>query len=472
MDIPFLDSEFLLNTDSARTLYHTNAESQPIFDYHSHLSAKEVAQDRMYSTIAEVWLGGDHYKWRAMRSNGVSEEFCTGAGDDKQKFKKWAETIPFALRNPLFIWTHLELRRYFGVTQVLSPETADSIYDRCNELLATPEFSVKNLLRKMNVQVVCTTDDPVDDLRWHRELKESQFEIQVLPTYRPDKATTIQNVTAYNDYLNVLSEAADIDIRDFTSLIEALRKRHDFFHALGCRVSDHGLGTVPFNTDAREMAPGLFKRLRSGQDLDPNQKNTISCALLQEIARMNAEKDWVMQIHIGATRNNNERMFKKLGPDTGFDAIGDDRIGKGIVELLSSIEQESKLPKTVLFNSNPRDNELICSIMGCFQDGRIPGKIQHGPGWWFLDQADGMKRQIEALSNLGLLGRFIGMTTDSRSFLSFPRHELFRRILCGIIGEDIEKGLVPGNEPFVGDLVERICFRNAVEYFGIVKAKG
>lgn len=461
----FLGEDFLLTTESARNLFHNWASDTPIFDYHCHLPAQEIAQDHRFGTISEIWLKGDHYKWRAMRSNGVPEKSCTGDVSDKEKFLKWAETMPYAMRNPLFVWTHLELKRYFGIDEVLTPSTAERIYDRCNEMLAGPEFSVRNLLKRMNVTTVGTTDDPVDDLKWHQEIRKSGIGVAVRPTFRPDKAMAAGSPDDYNRYLDQLSEVAGVDIKDFDSLLLAVRRRHDFFHQVGCRATDHGLLLVPFVENARALAPKAFLKVRSGKALNDDEIMTLQCAFLQEVGRMNAEKSWVMQIHVGATRNNNYRMYKQLGPDTGFDAIGDAPIGPGIVGLLDSLEQEGKLPKTVLFNANPRDNELVGTLIGCYQGASTPGKIQMGPGWWFLDQIDGMTRQIEALSSLGLLGRFIGMTTDSRSFLSFPRHELFRRVLCEQVGMDIDRGLLP-NDEFVGKIVKDICYHNAAAYFG------
>lgn len=464
---PFLNKDFLLETDTARQLYHSHAAHQPIIDYHCHLSPQDIAQDRQFNNLTEIWLEGDHYKWRAMRTHGVAERFCTGAASPEEKFEKWAETVPYTLRNPLYHWTHLELQRYFGLSELLSPATAKSIYGQCTEMLQTPEFSVRNLLRKMKVEVVCSTDDPTDTLEHHISLRQSGFEIKILPAFRPDKALAIGQGTAWNAYIDKLEAAAGMNISRWADLLEALQKRVDFFHECGGRLSDHGLENIPAVAFDTTQAARLFDKARNGGWLSPAEAAVFSNALLLELCRMYHAKGWTQQFHLGALRGNSTRMKQTLGPDTGFDSIGDFEMAAGLARFLDQLDQTNQLAKTILYNLNPRDNELFATMIGNFNDGSVPGKMQFGSGWWFLDQKDGMERQMNALSNMGLLPHFVGMLTDSRSFLSYPRHEYFRRILCNLFGNDVESGQLPAEMlGHIGQVVENICYRNARSYFG------
>jgi glucuronate isomerase len=463
----FLGEDFLLKTDVARTLYHEHAAPMPIFDFHCHLPPQQIAEDITFDNLAQIWLHGDHYKWRLMRANGVEERFCSGGATDEERFMKWAETVPYTLRNPLYVWTHLELKRYFGIDTLLGPTTAESIYSRASEMLRTPEFSVRNLMRRMKVKAVCTTDDPCDTLDWHAKIREDGFEIKVLPTFRPDKAMAAGDPVAYGTYLDRLAQAADTDITDYGSLIAALRQRHAFFHEAGCRLSDHGTETAYAEPFTAKQVAASFARVRSGKALAADELLRLKSALMLEFGRMDHERGWVQQLHFGAMRNNNTRRHRELGPDTGFDSIGDYPIGTALSRFLDSLESEGRLPKTILYTLNSRDNELLTTMAGNFQDGSVPGKMQFGSAWWFHDQRDGMQRQLTALSNMGLLSRFVGMLTDSRSFLSYPRHEYFRRILCRLLADDVENGEAPADMPLLGMLVEGVCFNNAKAYFGI-----
>jgi glucuronate isomerase len=440
----------------------------PIYDYHCHLPVQQIAEDAKFKNITQIWLCGDHYKWRAMRTNGVDERYCTGDASDWEKFQMWAQTVPSCLRNPLYHWTHMELKRPFGISdKLLCPETAKEIYDRCNELLKSPKFSARGIMRQMNVKLVCTTDDPIDDLRHHRKIAMDGFEIKVYPAWRPDKGMAVENIKAVNEWIDKLQQAADMEIKDFDSYIEALRKRHDYFHANNCRLSDHGIETAYAADYTASEIEKIFEKIRKAKTLDTQEVLKFKSAMMFEFGLMDAEKGWVQQLHLGALRNNNTRMFKTLGPDTGFDSIGDFEVAKPLAKFLDRLDSQNKLPKTVLYNLNPRDNELLATMLGNFQDGSVPGKMQLGSGWWFLDQKDGMEKHINALSNLGLLSRFVGMLTDSRSFLSYPRHEYFRRILCNILGNDAEAGLIPKDLKLLGQMVEDICFNNAQNYFGM-----
>jgi glucuronate isomerase len=463
----FMERDFLLNSCTARRLYHDFAAAMPIFDYHCHLPPQEIADDRRWDNLAEIWLGGDHYKWRALRTNGVDEKFVTGSASWEEKFAAWARTIPYTLRNPLYHWTHLELRRCFGVDKVLSPATADEIYETCSALLRTPEFSARNLMRKMNVRAVCTTDDPADSLGHHLKIREDGFEIKVLPTFRPDKAMNLSNSNVWKKYIQTLENSAETEIKSFSSLIEAVDRRHVFFHAAGCRLSDHGVAYVPDADATPAELDAIFARALAGEEISLADREKFEAVFLYEVGKMNHARGWVQQFHVGVFRNNNSRMFSRLGPDTGFDAIADFRQGPGLIRLFDRLDAEDRLAKTILYNINPADNELMATMIGCFQGGGIPGKMQFGSGWWFLDQKDGMEKQINALSSLGLLSRFVGMLTDSRSFLSYPRHEYFRRILCNLIGRDVENGELPGDMDWLGGMVQDICFNNAERYFGI-----
>jgi glucuronate isomerase len=461
----FIDENFLLHTETAKKLYHEFAERMPIFDYHSHLSVKDLADDVCYDNIGQAWLTGDHYKWRLMRSNGILEKFCTGNATNFEKFEKWAETIPMAIRNPLYHWTHLELQRYFNIDTILSPKTSKEIYDQSSIMLQSPDFSVRNLLLKMNVKLVCSTDDPIDSLIHHKKLKEDGYKVKVIPTFRPDKAIAIENPTSYISYISKLSDISGIEIKNFSSLIEALDVRHKFFHSMGCRIADHGILTFWVDTYTNEEIEKITANILSGNEITPIEASKFKSAFLYECARLNFNRGWVQQFHIGPFRNTNTRLFNELGPDIGCDSISDTPFGDKLVKFLDRLYQSGELTKTIFYNINPRDNELIASIIGSFQDESYPGTLQFGPSWWFLDQIDGITKQINTISNFGLLSRFIGMTTDSRSFLSYPRHEYFRRILCNLIGSEVEKGEIPNDIELLGKTVENICYNNAVDYF-------
>ncbi len=463
---PFLDDDFLLQSDTARHLYHQHAASQPILDYHCHLPPDQIADDRQFENLTQIWLHGDHYKWRAMRANGIAERYCTGDASDYEKFEKWAETVPYTLRNPLYHWTHLELRRYFNIGKILSPATAKEIYDQASALLRTPEFSVKNLLRKANVRVICTTDDPADSLEHHRRIADSGFEIRVLPTFRADKSLGIDAVESFNQYLDRLGEAADVHIAKYQDLLNALRRRHDFFAEMGGRLSDHGLERIHSADFDEAKVAGIFNRARNGKAPDAAETEQFRSALLFELAKLDHEKGWTQQFHLGALRNNNARQLRQLGPDTGWDSIGDWPQAAALSRFFDRLDNENKLAQTILYNLNPGDNEVLATMVGNFNDGSVPGKMQLGSGWWFLDQKDGMEKQLNALSNMGLLSRFVGMLTDSRSFLSYPRHEYFRRILCNLLGRDVENGELPNDREWLGQVVEAISYGNAKAYFG------
>lgn len=463
---PFMDENFLLQTETARRLYHQHAKTQPIIDYHCHLNPAMIADNHRFQTITELWLGGDHYKWRAMRANGIDEHYITGNATDEEKFMKWAETVPYTLRNPLYHWTHLELRTAFGITELLNPTTASRIYETCNELLQQPDFHARGLMKHYNVECVCTTDDPTDTLEHHRKIRSDKFETKVLPTWRPDKAMAVSDPVAYRAYIEHLSGISGISINSLQDLYEALRKRQDFFAANGCSLADHGVCRFPWAECSETLAARLFDKVMSGQMLSGQETEELQTAILLELARMNHEKGWVQQFHFGPMRNTNTRMFHTIGPDTGFDTIGDYRSAEAIAHFLDALDAENQLTKTILYNLNPADNSVTAALTANFQDGTIPGKIQFGSGWWFNDQIEGMTAQMNALSLQGLLSRFVGMLTDSRSFLSYPRHEYFRRVLCNLIGNDVENGLIPEEEmERVCGMVEDICYRNAKNYF-------
>ena len=438
----------------------------PIIDYHNHLSPEQIANDVNFENLTQVWLYGDHYKWRAMRSNGVNEKYCTGDATDYEKFEQWAATVPYTLRNPLYHWTHLELQRYFDINTILSPSTAKEIYDHCSAKLKTPEYSVRNLLRKMNVKVLCTTDDPTDSLEHHKKIKEDGFEIKVLPAFRPDKAMNVDDVDTFNAYVNKLQDVSNILIASWDDYLTALKSRHDFFAENGCCISDHGLEQL-YAVDYQESEiRNIFRKLTAGETISQPENMKFKSAMLVKFAEWDHEKKWVQQYHLGALRNNNARMLKTLGADTGWDSIGDFSQAKQLSKFLDRLDSTNQLAKTILYNLNPADNELMAAMIGNYNDGTIAGKIQYGSSWWFLDQKQGMIQQINALSNLGLLSRFIGMLTDSRSFMSYPRHEYFRRILCNILGEEIENGELPNDLAWTGKVVQDICYNNAKEYFG------
>lgn len=463
----FLDENFILQNETAKYLYHQHAARQPIIDYHCHLDPKLIAEDYRFDNLGELWLGGDHYKWRAMRTNGVDERYCTGKEtSDWEKFEKWAETVPYTMRNPLYHWTHLELKTAFGITELLNPETARAIYDECTAKLRTPEFSARSLMKHYNVEVVCTTDDPADSLEHHLTLKNEGFEIKVLPTWRPDKAMAVENPTNYRSYVEKLSQASGITINKFADLIEALRNRHDFFASVGCKLSDHGIEEFYAVDYTANEIEAIFNKVYGGTALSREEIMKFKSAMLYEGAIMDWEKGWTQQFHYGAIRDNNTRLFRKLGSDTGFDSIGDFTVAKVMSKFLNRLDIDNRLAKTIIYNLNPRDNDLVATMIGNFQDGSIAGKIQFGSGWWFLDQKNGMEAQINSLSNLGLLSRFVGMLTDSRSFLSYPRHEYFRRILCNLIGTDVENGLLPASQlDFLGKMVEGVSYYNAKNFF-------
>jgi glucuronate isomerase len=465
----FLTEDFLLQNEFARRLYHDYAKEMPIYDYHCHLPPQDVAENKQFQNLTQIWLAGDHYKWRALRANGVDERLITGAADDWAKFQAWAATVPFTVRNPLYHWTHLELKRFFGISgKVLSPETAADIYAHGNVLLQTEDFRARSLMQKMKVKIVCTTDDPVDSLAYHRQLQQDvNFTIKVLPAFRPDKAMAVGNPTLFNQYVDTLAAVTNRDLRDFAAFLEALDARHAYFHEMGCRLSDHAVTTPPGADYQRAEIIAIFTKVRCGQTPSPLEVEQFQAAMLHEFGLMNHRRNWTMQLHIGALRNNNTRMLQRLGPDTGFDAIADAPIAAPLARLLDRMDAVQQLPRMILYVLNPGDNDVIAALIGSFQDGKTPGKIQFGSGWWFNDQKDGMTKQIEALSNLGMLSRFVGMLTDSRSFLSYPRHEYFRRILCNLFGKDVENGELPADLPHLGAIVQDICYRNAVNYFGI-----
>lgn len=467
-DKPLINEDFILETDAARILFHDYAEKMPIVDYHCHLSPKEVAEDIRWSNLAQPWLGGDHYKWRAMRANGIEEHFITGDAPDREKFQKFAETMPYLLRNPMYHWSHLELARYFGIDDVvLSGETAQEVWDRASECMQAPDFSARGLMKMSNVQVVCTTDDPVDSLEYHAAISaDSSFPVRVLPTWRLDRGLNIGNRVVWNEWVDKLEKASDVSISNFDEFMNALKRRHNFFSSHGCKVSDYGMETVYAEPCTEAEAKTIFVKVRGGTDASAVDVLKFKSYLLFRCGMMDAESNWTWQLHYNVVRNNNTKMFRALGPDTGFDSMNDALVGPALMRLLDNLELENSLPRTIIYSLNPRDNELLATAIGNFQSAPTPSKMQLGSGWWFNDQKDGMERQIETLSQMGLLGRFVGMLTDSRSFLSYTRHEYFRRILCNILGNDIEKGLVPKDFKLVGGMVSDICYNNAMRYFG------
>lgn len=464
----FMDKNFLLQTETAQMLYHEHAAKMPIIDYHCHLIPKMVADDHKFRSLTEIWLGGDHYKWRAMRSNGVAEKYCTGTDTtDWEKFEKWAETVPYTFRNPLYGWTHLELKTAFGINKVLNPKTAREIYDECTDKLQNdPTYTARGMMRRYNVETVCTTDDPIDTLEWHKKTRESGFEIKMIPAWRPDKAMAVENPQNFKAYIEKLSEVSGTTISTFQDVIEALQKRHDFFEENGCKLSDHGIEEFYAEdyTDAEINA--IFNKVYGGTELTHEEVLKFKSAMMVIFAEMDHESGWAQQFHYGAIRDNNTKMFNLLGPDTGFDSIGQFNTAKAMSKFLNRLVTNDKLTKTIIYNLNPADNEVVATMLGNFQDGTCPGKIQWGSGWWFLDQKDGMEKQMNALSLLGLLSRFVGMLTDSRSFLSYPRHEYFRRVLCNLVGRDIENGEIPVSEmERVKQMIEDISYYNAKNYF-------
>ncbi|HEV7763651.1 MAG TPA: glucuronate isomerase [Thermoanaerobaculia bacterium] len=464
----FIDDDFLLESDVARELYHRYVANLPIVDYHCHLPVAQIASDHRFRSLTEIWLDGDHYKWRAMRANGVDERYCTGDASDWEKFEAWARTVPATLRNPLYHWTHLELKRPFGRTDLLSPATAREIYDHCNDRLRQPGFSTQGLLRKFNVAVVCTTDDPADSLDHHHALAQrTDPETRVVPTWRPDAALAIEDVASFNAWLDRLEAASRISIGTFTEFLAALDRRHAEFHDAGCRASDHGLEQMYAESATEAEASSTFAKLRARQDVSRDEALRYKSLLLHHFAVMDHARGWVQQYHLGALRNTNSRLRKKLGADTGLDSVGDFEMARPLARFLDRLDETNQLAKTILYNLNPRDNELFATMIGNFQDGSVPGKMQYGSAWWFLDQKDGMEAQIRALSNMGLFSRFVGMVTDSRSFLSYSRHEYFRRLVCNLLGNDVGHGLLPNDLDLLGKLAQDVSFFNARDYLGL-----
>lgn len=463
----YMHEDFLLQNETARQLYHEHAAKMPIYDYHCHLQPAQIAQDKRFENLTQIWLHGDHYKWRAMRTNGIDERYCTGDASDWEKFEKWAQTVTACIRNPLYHWTHLELKKPFGITEkLLCPQTAGAIYKECNEMLQTPQFGVRGLMRQWNVKLVCTTEDPLDTLEHHQAIRKSGFEVAIHTAWRPDKAMMPENLEAQNAWIDKLAEMTNTDIRNFGSYLEAIQKRHDYFHENGCRLSDHGLeaAVADYSASSKDIED-IFTKIRRKQALTPKEVAQFKSVMMVEFALMDHNRGWVQQLHLGAMRNNNTRLFKRLGPDIGCDTIGDYLTAEPLSRFLDKLDQTNQLPRTILYNLNPRDNAVLATMLGNFQDGKTPGKLQFGSGWWFLDQMDGMIGQMNALSSLGLLSRFIGMLTDSRSFLSYARHEYFRRILCNLLGEEVEKGYWPKDMKLLGQMVEDISYNNARRYF-------
>ena len=463
----FIHPDFLLYTKTAARLYHQYAEAEPIFDYHCHLSPRDIAENRQFKDLFEIWLEGDHYKWRAMRANGVEERFCTGAAKPFEKFQAWAATVPHTLRNPLYHWTHLELKRYFGIDELLDEETAARIWKKASEGLASPEFSTQGILKRFKVAALCTTDDPTDSLEHHRALAASGLPTRVLPTFRPDKALAVHQPTQFNEWIKRMEKAADTEIPDLVHMLEALHVRHDYFHSQGCRLSDHGLSQCYSDFCTLKTASAIFARARRGRAASPAEQGQFGAFMMLFFGRLDADKGWTKQLHLGALRNTNTRLLSQLGPDTGFDSIGDYPQGTALVAYLDALERERALPKTIIYNINPTDNYLFATMIGNYPGDGIPAKVQMGSGWWFLDQKEAMEWQLNALSNLGLLSRFVGMVTDSRSFMSYPRHEYFRRVLSNLIGADVERGELPDDKTLLGPMIRNICFANARQYLAV-----
>lgn len=461
----FLDENFLLDTATAQTLYHEFAAKLPIIDYHCHLPPEQIAANYNFRNLTEIWLYGDHYKWRAMRANGVPEKYITGSASDYEKFEKWAETVPFTFRNPLYHWTHLELQRYFDIHEILSPSTARKIYDECTEKLQGPDYAVHRLIERMNVESIGTTDDPLDDLSYHQKIKASGFSVKVLPSFRPDKAMNTDNLPELNNYINKLGELSGQKINTFSQYLVLLKGRHDHFEENGCLVSDHGLEKLDYEEFTDIEIDLVFAKILNLQALTVLEILKFKSCMLLNLAKWDHEKAWVQQFHLGALRNNNSRLLTDLGPDTGFDSMGDFSQARGLSKFLNKLDSSNSLAKTIIYNLNPADNEMFATMAGNFNDGTVAGKVQYGSAWWFLDQKYGMINQINALSNMGLLSRFVGMITDSRSFMSYTRHEYFRRILCNLIGNDVENGELPNDLPWLGEMVQNICYFNAKKYF-------
>ena len=461
----FLTEDFLLQNEFAKKLYHQFAKELPIIDYHNHLSPQQIAADTQFENITQVWLSGDHYKWRAMRAFGINEKYITGSATDKEKFLKWAEVVPFTIRNPLFHWTHLELKAYFGIDEILSPENAEEIYEKTRKMLQQKTHSANGLLKMQNVESLCTTDDPIDSLEYHIAIQKDTTKVKTFPTFRPDKSFAVEDVKSYNEYLKKLENASNLSIKSYADLLSALENRVAFFNKNGCKLSDHGLEQLYFFETEKYDISLLFDKVKMHQNLTIEEVGFFKSKTMIALGKMYHKKGWTQQLHLGAIRNNNKRLLNELGPDTGFDSIGDFSQAKPLSGFLNTLDSTNQLTKTIVYNLNPADNELFATMVGNFNDGTIKGKVQFGAAWWFLDQKDGMEKQIETLSNQGLLSCFVGMLTDSRSFLSFPRHEYFRRILCNIIGTDVENGELPNDEKFLGKIVSDICYYNAKNYF-------
>ena len=463
----FLHQDFLLTTEASRRLFHEVATELPIIDYHTHLSPQQIAEDHQFAHLTEAWLEGDHYKWRAMRANGIDEYYITGAASEEEKFLKWAETVPHTLRNPLFHWTHLELRRYFGIGEWLNPDNAQMIYARANEQLRSSDRSYTRLLKKMKVELVCTTDDPTDDLMSHQIIQEKYDDLKVWPTFRPDRLFKIDQGEHFRQFIALLGQRTGREIDSYDLLLEAIGERVSYFASLGGRLSDHGLDQFEFVTPDPKTAATLFSRALQGDTIGSSEKTIFQSTLLVELGQLYHEVGWAQQFHIGALRNVNTRLYQQLGPDIGCDTIGDHAVGPSLARFLATLDHQGKLARTILYNLNPRDNALFATMAANFNDGTTPGKVQYGAAWWFLDQKRGIEAQLEDLSNFGLLPHFIGMLTDSRSVLSYPRHEYFRRILCDMIGRDMENGLLPADMDWMADLVRNVCYFNVKRYLGL-----
>ena len=460
----FIHQDFLLQTEHAKRLYYGYAKDQPILDYHCHLPPQDVASNRQFRNLFEIWLEGDHYKWRAMRANGIGEAYCTGEADPHDKFLAWAKTMPHTLRNPLYHWSHLELKRYFGFDGLLDESNAEEVWQHCNDLLATDDLRVFGILRQFDVRALCTTDDPTDSLSHHQAIAASDLETKVYPAFRPDKALTVNQPDTFNAWVARLEQATDHEISSFQHFMEALEQRHDFFDRMGCRLSDHGLDHAFCDFPAESAAKSIFDAARRGNAASAEEHGQFAAVMMLRFGQLDAAKGWTKQMHLGARRNNNSRGFRAAGPDTGFDSIGDWPQVDALGRYLDRLDREDALPRLILYNNNPNDNYTFATMLGNFQDGKIPGKMQFGSGWWYLDQKEAMEWQLNCLSNVGLLSRFVGMLTDSRSFMSYPRHEYFRRVLCNLLGNDMVKGEIPDDEDLVGDLVQRLSFRNVRDY--------
>jgi glucuronate isomerase len=465
--LTFIHDDFLLHSATGRNLYHGYAAAEPILDYHSHLPAADIASDQRFRDLTQIWLEGDHYKWRAMRANGTDERYCTGNASPYEKFLAWSRTVPFTLRNPLYHWTHLELKRYFGIDHLLDERNAKVIWEQANAMLAGGDLSAQGILKNFRVRAQCTTDDPCDDLAHHQFINSAALDFRTYPTFRPDRALSVDSPERFNAWINKLERASNLDIGYLSGFLDALKQRHDFFHEHGARLSDHGLNHCYANPCSQSEAATIFDKARNGQAATPDEHERFASFLMIFFGTLDAEKNWTKQLHLGALRAVNTRRLQELGPDTGFDCIGDWPQAQALCRYLDVLDRERALPKMVIYNLNPADNYIFAAAAGCFQDGPTAGKIQFGSGWWFLDQKEGMERQLNALSNIGLLSRFIGMVTDSRSFMSFSRHEYFRRVLCNLLGREMETGELPNDEQLVGDMVRNICFENARQYLGL-----